>query len=183
MDRLSALRTFGNPSLTPVKIRIYSARWYRIYSARWYVCTFQNTESDIGGGLYLANGEYTELLPGNEARRARDARLNHLNAITEHAGQVWAVHNPQQYGRITYHGSEAEASQEIASIAQQARAQLALSLKEIDRQLSRTDADINNIYGQCSDWQGVEAWRDYYRGLADSNREWTSRQASMERIR
>jgi len=51
----------------------------------------QNTETDQGGGLYLAEGEHTQLVTGQEARRRRDARLNHCNAIAEYRGPVWKV--------------------------------------------------------------------------------------------
>jgi hypothetical protein len=51
----------------------------------------QNTERDMGDGYYLADGEYTELLPGSAARERREARLNHCNAIAEYSGPVFAV--------------------------------------------------------------------------------------------
>jgi hypothetical protein len=84
MDRLTTIRSFGKPGCTP-------ARHTRIYANRWYLVTFQNTGRDQGDGYYLAEGEYTSLLPGDRAREARDAKLNHCNNITEYKGLVFEV--------------------------------------------------------------------------------------------
>lgn len=93
MDRLTAIRTFAKPSFTPT-------RHVKIFSDRWYMVRFQNVERDprfdyVG----LGDGEYTVLLPGNKAREARDARLNHCNGITEHVGRVYALYITR-YGRM-----------------------------------------------------------------------------------
>lgn len=85
MNHLTAIRTFAAPGFTPTKgTRIFANRWYRV--------TMQNTERDMGDGHYLAEGEYTELLPGNKARERRDARLNHCNRIEEWTGPVYALY-------------------------------------------------------------------------------------------
>lgn len=85
MDKMTALRSFGRPSYTP-------AKHARIMANRWYMVTFQNTESDPLTDYHgLADGEHVLLLPGKEARAARDARLNHCNGITEYDGHVFAA--------------------------------------------------------------------------------------------
>lgn len=84
MNKLTALRTFANPSLTPTK-------GTKIFNDRWYQVTMQNTERDIGDGYYLAEGEYVELLPGKAARERREARLNHCNSIVEYSGPVFEL--------------------------------------------------------------------------------------------
>lgn len=76
------VRAFGAPSYTP-------ARRVRVYRDRWYLATMQNVERDpridyVG----LAEGEYTELVSGTEARERRDSRLNHLNHLVEYRGPV-----------------------------------------------------------------------------------------------
>lgn len=91
MNKLTAIRTFAAPGFCPVKRT-------RIFANRWYKVTMQNTERDMGDGYYLAEGEYVELIPGNEARRRRDARLNHCNRIEEWTGPVYALFT-------TYYGS------------------------------------------------------------------------------
>ncbi len=90
MNKLTALRTFANPSLTPTK-------GTKIFNDRWYQVTMQNTEHDIGDGYYLAEGEYVELLPGKAARERREARLNHCNSIVEYNGPVFELLT-SQYG-------------------------------------------------------------------------------------
>lgn len=85
MNSLTAIRSFAKPGFCPVKRT-------RIFADRWYKVTFQNVETDPRSDYVgLADGEYTQLLPGNKAREARDARLNHCNAITEWNGPVFEV--------------------------------------------------------------------------------------------
>ena len=106
MAALTSLRTFRNPGSSPVQ-------GTRIYNRRWYLCTFQNTKYTIGGGRYLAEGEYTKILPGKEARKARDASLNHLNALEEYTGSVWQVLSWDYFAEmprvVGYFGTEEEA--------------------------------------------------------------------------
>ena len=85
MNHLSAIRTFGKPGYTP-------AKHTRIYDNRWYLCTFQNVETDSRFDYVgLGKGEYQELLPGLAAIQARDAHLNHLNALREWTGPVFRL--------------------------------------------------------------------------------------------
>ncbi len=85
MNTLTALRTFGRSSLCP-------ARRVRIFRDRLYLVRMQNTSTDQGDGHYLEEGEYVELVTGDEAKQRRDSRLNHCNAITEYTGPVFAVY-------------------------------------------------------------------------------------------
>ena len=104
MNKLTAYRTFGKPGYTPTKhIRIYKDRFYRV--------TMQNTERDQGDGYYLADGEYTELLDGVEAKRRRDAHLNHCNNIQEYHGPVWGF--KQEYCNMQWYASEADVAKRI----------------------------------------------------------------------
>lgn len=80
---LSIHRWF-NPGATPT-------RGTRVYRDRWYLVTMQNVGRDQGDGLWLAEGEYTDLVPGSEARNRRDSRLNHCNRIAEYRGPVYQV--------------------------------------------------------------------------------------------
>ena len=111
MNTLTALRTFGKSSLTP-------AKGTRILDSKYYLVTMQNTERDMGG-IYLADGEYRELLTGHAARQRRDARLNHCNHITEWTGPVFAVLT-SRYGFLdtsrkpNYVGSQVEADAFVA---------------------------------------------------------------------
>ena len=112
MNRLTAYRTFGMASYTP-------AKGVRLMDSKWYVVRFQNVERDPRTDyIGLAEGEYTELLRGSAARRARDAHLNHCNGIAEHKGPVyqlavWELGNgprpAKMYGIPQYYNSEGEA--------------------------------------------------------------------------
>lgn len=93
MDKLTAIRTFAAPNFTP-------ARHTKIFKDRWYRVRFQNVETDprcdyVG----LGEGEYTQVLPGNKAREARDACLNHCNGVSEYHGRVYALF-VTQYGQM-----------------------------------------------------------------------------------
>ena len=94
MNTLTAIRTFAKPGFCPVRPRIFADRWYKV--------TFQNVERGQGDYIGLGEGEYTQLLPGNKAREARDAHLNHCNAIQEWSGQVWEVFTTS-YGNMKQH--------------------------------------------------------------------------------
>ncbi len=84
MNKTTAYRNFGKPSYTP-------AKQVKIYDTKWYLVTMQNTEHDQGDGYYLAEGEYTLLLTGKQARDKREAHLNHCNKIAEYLGPVYHV--------------------------------------------------------------------------------------------
>jgi len=148
MNHLTAIRNFANPGYTPTKGKI------RIFDNRWYLCVFQNTEHDIGGGYYLAEGEYTQVLPGKKARDARDSRLNHLNAIKEYDGPVWQLTSIEGY--ITCYASEAEAKAEhdrqVAKNAKDAQKAFA----HLNKEINYTDAEMLAHYGLCKDWPGNE---------------------------
>ena len=173
MDALTAVRSFGNPGYTPVRSRVYATRWYH--------CTFQNVERDprcdyVG----LAEGEYTKLLSGAAARRARDSRLNHLNAMVEYKGPVWSVAIDQ---RTTYYSTKAEADTTASVIRVERAGMLQKALAAIDQQVSMTDGEINAIYGKCSDWHGPESWRDFNRGLIAGNRAYWSAEPIIEQVK
>ena len=94
MDRMTALRTFAQPSYTPTK-------HIRIYANRWYLVTMQNVEHDSLTDYHgLAPGEYTELVTGTEARYRRDAHLNHCNAVRQYDGPVYQVDDIRYVGRV-----------------------------------------------------------------------------------
>ena len=95
MNTLTAVRTFAKPGYCPVKRT-------RIFADRWYKVTFQNVEHGQGDYIGLGEGEYVQLLPGNKAREARDAHLNHCNAIQEYTGDVWEVYTTH-YGHMRQH--------------------------------------------------------------------------------
>ena len=106
MDRLTAVRTFSKPGYTP-------ARRVKVFAARWYRATMQNVEHDgLTDYIGLAPGEYTQIVPGTEARQRRNAHLNHLNRLVEYSGPVYRV-TQYRYGRAsylpTYVASESEA--------------------------------------------------------------------------
>jgi len=83
MDRVTAYRTFGDPSYSPT-------RRTRIRNDRFYLVTLQNVETDARTDYVgLGEGTYTELVGGAKAREYRDARLNHCNRVEEYAGPVW----------------------------------------------------------------------------------------------
>ena len=111
MNTLTAYRSFGDAGYSPVRGKV------RIYNSRWYLCTFQKIDYDIGGGMSLGAGEYTELLPGSGARTARDSRLNHLNSIEEHRGEVWRVIGATWLHRTSFHPSRQAAAAQIEAAA------------------------------------------------------------------
>ena len=139
MNKLSAIRTFQNPGFSPVRGK--GRGKLRIFDNRFYMVTFQNMEVDTGRDyIGLADGEYTELLPGRQAREAREAHLNHCNAIVEYTGPVYSVilapHGyPQTY---VYAGSEAAADNLIYKMWAEETAWLA----SCQRELSKGQAQI-----------------------------------------
>jgi len=147
VNKLTAIRSFANPGFTPVKLRIYNNRWY--------LFTFQNIRTDQGGGHYLAEGEHTILLPGREARRARDRHLNHLNAIREHRGEVWEVTSRDRL--ITYHASETAAEMEASRQMRKNAETVAEVFDFFATEMVKSDDEILAMYGQCHGWPGNEA--------------------------
>ena len=135
MDRLTAVRTFAVPGFCPAK-RV------RIYDDRWYSVRFQNVETDprcdyVG----LAEGEYTELLPGDLARRERDRRLNHCNAISEWTGNVYRL-DTGQYGhannRPTWYGYREDADAAVAAFLKKRDDWISACRKEAGRYFAET---------------------------------------------
>ena len=136
MNALTAARTFARPGLCPAKA-------VRIFNDRWYAVRFQNVETDprcdyVG----LADGEYTELLPGIEARRARDSRLNHCNDIAEWTGPVFRV-DLSAFGRPLGSGprwyvSPAGADKAVEAHLARRAEHIAAGLKEADRHFTQT---------------------------------------------
>lgn len=166
MDYLTAYRTFGNSKYSPAKGKM------RIHKDKWYHVTFQNTSRDQGDGYYLEEGEYVELLPGDEARRARDAHLNHCNAIAEYNGAVYAVYMSGSEWRWPfvrrYAATLSEAETMAESMNSQMRDECHKSLVAIDSELSMTDEQLLVKYGNCKDWpehpeREMERWREFYR--------------------
>lgn len=97
MNSLTATRTFAAPGYTP-------ARHVRILSSAWYKVTMQNVEHGQGDYAGLAEGTYTEILPGTEARKRRDAQLNHCNSIEVWTGSVWELRANQYGGELKHAG-------------------------------------------------------------------------------
>ena len=176
MNKLTAMRTFGKPGFTPV-------RSFRIYANKWYLCTFQNVERDprcdyVG----LGEGEYTEVLPGKLARRARDASLNHLNGITLWQGEVWSVTHTQ-HNNTSYHTSQATATIKALEINAKNTADWADCQRDIDNQLAQTDDEIKRKYSKCSDWYGVAVWREGLKESRQQSAAYFRTQSIVERIR
>ncbi|GAH44763.1 unnamed protein product, partial [marine sediment metagenome] len=163
--------------------RLTPARHFRIYTNKWYLCTFQNVERDprcdyVG----LAQGEYVELLPGKLARQARDASLNHLNSILLWRGEVWAVIDTQ-CGGTTYYPAQEMAETKVAAINAKNDKDWQECQESVDKQLERTDADIEAVYGKCSDWGGVADWRESLETNLDRSSDYFSELPTTERIR
>jgi len=180
MDYNTAVR-MARPGYCPAKRA-------RIYNKRWYLCAFQNTSSDIGGGYYLEEGEHISLLPGPEARRARDAHLNHLNAIQEYSGPVFVVTNPQRGNLETYCTGLQDAEEKAKAIRASADKEMQAVLADVEKELAQTDVQILAMYGQCKDWPGNEAeklaeHRAYLQGLWVSNLEYWQREPEIKQIK
>ena len=152
MDRMTAYRTFGQPGYTPVKhVKIFNDRWYR--------CRFQNVETDPRSDYVgLGEGEYVEILPGQKARTARDARLNHLNGLEEWTGPVFKVERPQ-WNDSKYVGSAEEANALKAKWQADNAKSMAEAMDAIAKEAARSDEEIIQIYGQCQGWPGHEQER------------------------
>ncbi len=173
MNGLSVYRTFAKPGYSPVKGKV------RIFDDKWYIVTFQNTETDQGDGHYLVDGEYTQLMPGRAARNARDAHLNHCNAVSEHKGPVYAVcmkalTNLWPYV-CEYAESLAEAHKLAARKEEAGRVDYARAIEAIDKTLNQSDAELIAFYGQCRNWPGNEA-----RELAKLRAEYRKRRESSK---
>ena len=179
MNHLDAIRNFGNSGYTPTK-------GIRILNTKWYLCTFQNTEHDQGGGYYLAEGEYARILPGKEARQARDARLNHLNAIHEYSGEIWKV--TAITGQITLHPTRADADFECGVQVAQNSYSASKAFAHLDKEINWTDEEMLVMYGKCKDWPGNEAekiaeHRGYLARLRVDNEAYWQKPIMVEQIR
>jgi len=181
MNHQDAIRNLGNPGYTPTKGTI------RILNTKYYLCTFQNTETDQGGGHYLAQGEYTRILPGRQARHARDARLNHLNAIREYQGEIWQVTGINGY-QATLHPTQADAEAERDKQAQRNAADAEKAFAHIDKEINWTDAEMLDFYGKCYEWPGNETekiaeHRAHLANLRTENEAYWQKPIKTERIR
>ena len=112
MNGLTALRSYGKPGCCP-------AKGVRIFNDCFYVVRFQNVETDSNPYYVgLAEGEYTELLPGFDARAARDRQLNHCNGITKWDGPVWRVEG-FRVKKLSYAASLSELQPLLAALEQE----------------------------------------------------------------
>jgi len=136
MDKLTAIRCFAAPGFTPAK-RV------RIRNDRWYLVRFQNVETNpLADYVGLADGEYVRLLPGIAARQAREARLNHCNAIQEYAGPVFETLTSQYGHEITSRGffpTEADAQAEVTRQKTAHDKWIADCLKQSEKYLANAD--------------------------------------------
>ncbi len=152
MDKLTAIRSFGNPRFCPAKGKS------KIYNDSWYLCTFQNTETDQGDGHYLVEGEHVKLLPGNKARQERDSQMCNLNDFAEYHGEVYQVTYTFWPGLTEYGAGMAAAEAIAAKRETEQAAKYAEGCKYIEKQLAMTIAEVEKIYGNCSPWKGAAAW-------------------------
>ena len=141
MDTLTAVRSFARPGYSPTQGRV------RIFNSRYYRVTFQNVERDPRADYVgLAEGEYTELLPGKQARAARDNRLNHCNAIALHTGDVyrltfadnWYFWKPQD---ALFFASTEDAEAHVQALKAEHAAQFTRWQKQLERKASTTAAE------------------------------------------
>ena len=88
MNRITAIRCFGNSRYTPAKKDVN-----RIMDAKFYLVTLQDFETDQGDGQYLLDTETTTLFCGRKAREERDSRMNRCNRIVEYTGPVFQLQN------------------------------------------------------------------------------------------
>ena len=174
---LTLHRTFSNAGYCPVK-RV------RIYSHRWYMVAMQNVERDQGDGMYLADGEYAELLPGTEARQRRDAHLNHCNGIAEYSGPVYTITRRNGSQRPSYYPSRERAQAVVDSEHAAGLHTLATKVvPHLEAEIAATDAELEAHWGTCSDWAGPEAHRQEQRELLASNREYWRFRGEVARVR
>ena len=137
MTGTTAIRSFGRSGYCPVKRT-------RIFANRWYLVTFQNIERDgLTDYIGLGEGEYTVLLPGDQARKARDAHLNHCNRIQDYDGPVFRCDSSVYGGneQITFHTSEEGAATKREEIKAAWEKWLADCRKEADRHAQIIAAD------------------------------------------
>ena len=136
MNTLTAYRSFGDAGYSPARGKV------RIYNNRWYLCTFQKIDYDIGGGMSLGAGEYTELLPGSAARTARDSRLNRLNSVKEHRGEVWRVIGATWLHRTSYHPSQQAAAAQVEQLMAKDRESLAEVRASTAKAVAKSDDEL-----------------------------------------
>ena len=177
MQTLTAHRTFGDAGYSP-------ARRVRIFSDRWYQVVMQTVEHDQGGGMYLGDGEYVEIVPGTEARNRKTARLNHCNGIREYKGEVWTATTRDPSCRPVYYPTLAAA--QAAVDGAHADGLLTLAEKVIPKltgEINATDDELRAHWGRCSDWAGAEAHREEQRVLLARNRVYWGFKGEARRVR
>lgn len=182
MNRLSAIRSFGNPGYSPAK-RV------RIQNNKWYLVTFQNTESDPRTDYHgLAEGEYTQLLPGKDAREARDSHLNHCNHIADYPGPVFAVWT-SAFGYAErlkgYYRTESAAGAAIQSFQAEGEQYKEACLAEAEQYDSYTPERVRGrmrgtAFVDDQDW--VAAQVEQYRQIAERCRSSAQNYTSTARI-
>ena len=174
MNALTAVRSFARPGYCPVK-------HVRIFDNRYYVVRMQNVETDprcdyVG----LAEGEYTELMPGNKARERRDSRLNHCNGIAEWTGPVYCV-TVYQFNRPRQWPEYAGNHTEVEAIVQRNNAEADKHFRgfqhDIDYYANQTPESMEErakITGIGSAFLGIPA---YWQGQATKDHENAARMA------
>ena len=174
MNALTAVRSFARPVYCPVK-------HVRIFDNRYDVARMQNVETDprcdyVG----LAEGEYTELMPGNKARERRDSRLNHCNGIAEWTGPVYCV-TVYQFNRPRQWPEYAGNHTEVEAIVQRNNAEADKHFRgfqhDIDYYANQTPESMEErakITGIGSAFLGIPA---YWQGQATKDHENAARMA------
>lgn len=148
-------RQFGNPGYTPAKRT-------RIENKKWYLVTLQNVETNpLCDYVGLADGQYTELLPGHKAREKREARLNHCNAIQEYKGPVYQL-QAIQHGRASYYPEWATSEAAAAKAAAKLEAEYQEFREELQKELTKAEAE------QAA---GFAAWKQKFPKAGDDRRE------------
>jgi hypothetical protein len=137
MDRMTAIRSFGNAGYTP-------ARKVRVENKKWYLVTLQNIERDQGDYMGLGEGEYQVLVPGAKAREYRQAHLNHCNRIEEYNGEVfgvtWSMYNVGQE-QVTYCANTEAVKKEVERINNLKKDHIEKCIKGGDDYLKRANAE------------------------------------------
>lgn len=164
MNRLTAIRSFGNSRYSPAKRT-------RVYDNRWYLVTLQNYSRDQGDGMYLEEGESVELMPGKKAREYRESRLNRCNRIVDYNGDVFRVSMPQTR-TVAFYTTLAKATGAAERIVANNQKSLADALQYLGKQAALTDTEMIEFYGKCKDWPGNEVVRvkEYRQEIAKSVR-------------
>lgn len=173
-DNLTMFRTFGRSDYSP-------ARNVRIRKDKFYLVRMQNTSRDQGDGYYLEPGEYTELVPGSDARARRDARLNHCNAVTEYTGPVYRVtlyqFSREHAPRIHY----ARSADDAAALVQQHN-----TARQAHAEACRKEANRLRARGEQQDHATARLMHQQWAADADRAAEMAEREpwpADVEQVR